>query len=278
MDDLKGKRAFITGGSEGIGYGIARALAREGVHLVIAALNQEKLDAAAAELREFDVDVTGHSLDVADRDAFHGLASAIENGLGNIHILVNNAGVGFAGAPLQTVKDDDWDWVIGVNLRGAINGVQAFLPGMMAHGEPAHIVNTSSIAGLFVKDGWGQGVYATTRFGIVAFSEALRMDLADQNIGVSVLCPGPVNTDIYQSGRNRPDRHGAPFRRPDDHPLAKAAQQGMSIDTVGHLVVEAIRSNDAYIITHPEFRTEIEARHRSLMEAHDVAAARLADI
>lgn len=271
MQDIESKCAFVTGGSGGIGLGIARALARHKVNVAIAGLTPEKLKAASDELRDLGVEVLSFELDVADRDAMNSVAAEVEAAFGKIHILVNNAGVGYAGVPLDQVSDADWDWVIGVNIRGAVNCLQAFLPRIKSHGEGGHVVNTSSVSGLFVHPEWKQGVYATTRFAVVGLSEALRIDLEAHSIGVSVLCPGPVDTDIFQSGRNRPERYGGSFKRPDDHPLVALAKTGMSPDLVGELVIEAIRRNDLYIFTHPELGDFIKQRHQRITDALDAA-------
>ena len=146
--------------------------------------------------------------------------------------------------------------MLGVNLDGVVNALLAFLPCLTRHGEGGHVVNTSSMSGLRVVPGRGQGIYATSKFAVVGLSEALRADLEPKGIGVSVLCPGFVKSGFFESGRNRPERHGGPFQRPADHPLKRGLDEGgLDAVEVGRRVRLAVEDNELYILTHPEFRT-----------------------
>jgi NAD(P)-dependent dehydrogenase (short-subunit alcohol dehydrogenase family) len=268
IKDLAGRGAVVTGAASGIGLGIAEAFAERGVKLFLADIDRPALDRAKAGLAANGATVEAVALDVSDRAAVKDAAAQAAEFLGPIHILCNNAGVGYAGVPLDRVPDGDWDWVVGVNLMGVINGLQAFLPLIEGHGEGGHIVNTASIGGHHVMPGWGHGVYSTTKYAVVGLSEALLDDLKDKEIGVSVLCPAAVDTAIYESGRNRPARFGGPFERPFDHDLPALLRQGMAPIEVGRWVVRAIEDGAFYIFTHPATREFIDRRYKRIDEAY----------
>ncbi|MBU2498480.1 MAG: SDR family NAD(P)-dependent oxidoreductase [Proteobacteria bacterium] len=274
MKELKRKTAFVTGAASGIGLGIARALARASVNVVLADLEKEPLEKATQEISGMGVKAGAFLVDVADRARMYETADRVEEAFGDIHILVNNAGIGFAGTTLDEIDDKDYDWVIGVNLYGVIHGTKAFVPKIKKHGGEGHVVNTASISGLRVTRGWKHGLYSTTKFAVVAFSEGLRDDLEPFGIGVSVLCPAAVKTNVYQAGRNRPLKFGGAFERPKDHPLFKVSQIGIEPDLVGDLVLTAIKNNELYIITHPDTRDQVEQRHKEIAKAYDLADQR----
>ncbi|NQV56763.1 MAG: SDR family NAD(P)-dependent oxidoreductase [Rhodospirillales bacterium] len=274
MEHLKGKGAFITGGASGIGLGMARAFVSAGMKVAIADIEAAPLKAAEAELKALGGECLAIHLDVSDRGDMHEAAHTCEAVFGKMHVLCNNAGVGGTGKPLDQVDDKDWDWAMGVNLGGTINGLQAFLPLIKSQGEGGHVVNTASMSGLRAYPNRGQGIYITTKFALVGLSEALVSDLAPHNIGVSVLCPGFVNTAIYKAGRNRPDRYGGPFAREDGGMLADGAKTGMDPNLVGEWVLEAILDNKLYIMTHDGERGMVEDRHNAIMAAFDEVAAR----
>ena len=187
MERIDGKIAFITGGARGIGFGIARAFAHEGAKLALVDNDEAALNAARAELGE-RTSVGTFVLDVRDREAYARVAYETEARLGPVSILCNNAGVG-GGADVTHMTYEHWDWVMGINLNGVINGIQTFVPRMIEHKIKAHIVNTASGAGLVAVGGLQ---YSTSKFAVVGLSEALRLELERFEIGVSVLCPGPV--------------------------------------------------------------------------------------
>ena len=274
MKELKGKTAFVTGAASGIGLGIARALARASVNVALADVQKEPLDKATREIAGMGVKTGAFLVDVADRIRMYETANRVEGVFGDIHILVNNAGVGFAGTALDEIDDQDYDWVIGVNLFGVIHGTKAFVPKIKKHGGEGHVVNTASLSGLRVTRGWKHGLYSTTKFAVVAFSEGLRDDLEPFGIGVSVLCPAAVKTNAYQGGRNRPLKFGGPFERPKDHPLAAISKIGIEPDVVGDMVITAIKNNELYIITHPDSREGVEQRHKEIAKAYDLADQR----
>ncbi|HUT50718.1 MAG TPA: SDR family NAD(P)-dependent oxidoreductase [Alphaproteobacteria bacterium] len=278
IGDIKGRGAVVTGAASGIGLGIARAMAARGVKLFLADIDAEALARIKAGLMAGGGAVETIVLDVSDRAAVKEAAAHAADFLGAIHILCNNAGVGYAGVPLDAVPDEDWDWVVGVNLMGVINGLQAFLPRIEGHGQGGHIVNTASIGGHHVMPGWGHGVYSTTKYAVVGLSEALKDDLKDKNIGVSVLCPAAVDTAIYESGRHRPDRYGGPFERPFDHDLPALLKAGMAPIEIGRWVIRAIEDDAFYIFTHPATREFIDRRYKRIDDAYAWAARMAPDI
>jgi NAD(P)-dependent dehydrogenase (short-subunit alcohol dehydrogenase family) len=270
MTDVKGRTAFITGGANGIGLGIARAFARAGAKLALADLDVAALACAKAELAALTA-VEAVELDVRDRAAYARAADEVERALGPVSLLFNNAGVA-GGAPAHELTYELWDWMMGINLYGVINGVQTFLPRMVARGAGGHIVNTASGAGLAAT---GNGVpYSTAKYGVVGLSETLHLQLAEAGIGVSVLCPGPVATDILmRSAKARPaDCH--PRSEEQRERMAqllalanRILQAGVSPDTVGEMVLDAVLGNRLYIHTDRMMANLIEARAKALLDA-----------
>ncbi|MGB6450418.1 MAG: SDR family NAD(P)-dependent oxidoreductase [Steroidobacteraceae bacterium] len=270
MKDLQDKVAFVTGGASGIGLGIVKALVGAGAKVVIADLRQDHLDEALAHFggRGSRERVHGIRLDVTDRAAMASAAAETEKRFGKVHVLVNNAGVGIEG-PLRHATYDDWDFGLGVNLGGVVNGIQTFVPRIRAHGEGGHIVNTASLAGLVWMPSF-MTVYTTSKAAVITLSECIRDDLAPDGIGVSVLCPGPVKSNIHQSGRNRPEkfRGSSGFAEAE----AKLAQRTVSPlwmepEVVGEKVLRAIRNGELYVITHGEWREAFDQRIAAIRAA-----------
>jgi len=272
MKDLQGKVGFITGGASGIGLGIAKVFVRNGMKVVIADLRQDHLDCALAY---FDsqlqrASVHGIRLDVTDRTAMAAAADEAERRFGKVHIVVNNAGVGLEG-PLDKATYDDWDFGIGVNLVGVVNGVQTFLPRIRRHGEGGHIVNTASLAGMTATTmpAW-MVIYTTTKAAVIAMSESLHTELPSTGIGVTVLCPGPIKSNIHEAWKNRPDQ----FKQNCGYKESEARlgrrivpDVWMEPEQVGEMVVKAIKNDDLYIITHGEWRDAVTARYQAVMAA-----------
>lgn len=262
MRDLNGKVAFITGGAGGIGLGMAEVFREAGMHLVLADMDQGALDRAEAQLRDKEGgDILLLQLDVTHRDAMKEAADVVDARFGGVHILCNNAGVNAPG-PLQDLGYADWDWVLGVNLEGVINGLVTFLPRMLARGEPGHIVNTASVGGLLGMP--NLGIYCASKFAVVGLSESLQHDLADTPLGVSVLAPGIVRSGIGQSERNRPEKFGG---APTKNGEAAAPAFGTDPVDLGRQVLQAIEADAFYICTHPEFRHYVEQRGEALLAA-----------
>jgi NAD(P)-dependent dehydrogenase (short-subunit alcohol dehydrogenase family) len=270
MDDFRGKTAFITGGGSGIGLGIARALAEAGMNTVLADLRPDHLSAALDSFRERGktASVHGIQLDVTDRSAMAAAAAETERRFGKVHVLVNNAGVGLEG-PLTKATYADWDFGLAVNLGGVVNGLQTFLPRIRAHGEGGYIVNTASLAALVVMPA-NFAIYTTSKAAVIALSESIRSELILENIGVSVLCPGPVKSNIHEAARNRPERfRGSSGFLTSEEQLGKrpVSELWMEPDEVGLRVLEAMRRNDPYVITHGEWRSQASARFEALLAA-----------
>jgi NAD(P)-dependent dehydrogenase (short-subunit alcohol dehydrogenase family) len=255
MKEIAGRTAFVTGGANGIGLGLARVLLAEGCKVAIADIRQDSIDRAIETL---GVDgVMGVQLDVASREAFADAADRVEAELGAVSLLFNNAGVNL----FQTIDEssfDDWDWLLRVNLHGVINGVMTFVPRMKQRGGDAHIVNTASMASFLA--GPVAGIYNTTKFAVRGLSESLRYSLAPFGIGVSVLCPGLVKSYIYASDEIRPDELKAGAKPVDKKALEQLAhvhEFGMEPDLVAERVLDGVRENRFHIFSHPEFRDEL---------------------
>ena len=273
MKDVSGKVAFVTGAANGIGLGIARALARAGAHVALSDIEPGALERARAEIAGMGVRAIGIPLDVSDADAVARAADTVEREFGKVHIVCNNAGISLGNVPLLEMTKAQWDWIFGVNLFGVVHGVQVFVPRIRRHGEGGHIVNTASMAGLQVNPNIaGIGAYAMTKHGVVALSEALAMDMAGSGIGVSVLCPAQVNTTLHASGSRRPDRFGGAYQRADAAQAQARAATGITGDAVGEHVLHAIRSDEYFIFTHPEARDRVEERHARMLAGFDAAA------
>ncbi|HEY8507106.1 MAG TPA: SDR family NAD(P)-dependent oxidoreductase [Steroidobacteraceae bacterium] len=269
MKELRGKTAFITGGCSGIGLGIAKVLAEEGMKVVITYIRDDQYEEAMAYFaRRAFQQVYGIRLDVTDREGFARTADEAERVFGPVAVLVNSAGVGLRGR-MEQATYDDWDWVLGVNLGGVVNSIVTFLPRMLASGQEAHIVNVSSMGGIAAL---GQvGLYTTSKFALMGLTEALRTDMADRNIGVSVYCPGTVKSNIAESWKTRPARYarsGYPQSLTQTGAAAGAMMQhAMDPVEAGRHVLRGILNNDLFIFSHPEYRDVIAARHAALMAA-----------
>jgi NAD(P)-dependent dehydrogenase (short-subunit alcohol dehydrogenase family) len=260
--DVEGKTAFVTGGASGIGLGMARAFAAAGMNVVIADLRRDHIETALEQLAGQSVHAV--ELDVTDREAFARAADEAERVFGNVHVLCNNAGMGILG-PVTAARYDDWDWGLGVLLGGAVNGIQTFLPRLLAHGEGGHIVNTSSMAGVLPIP--GAAIYITAKAAVIALSEALRSELAGEGIGVSAFCPGPVQTNIREGGRMRPERYGDSGYIELERELEERPNSPLWMDPLecGERVLAGIRDDDLYIFTHREFREGAAERFRAML-------------
>jgi NAD(P)-dependent dehydrogenase (short-subunit alcohol dehydrogenase family) len=271
MRDVEGKVAFITGGNSGIGLGIARAFIDAGMKVAITYRTQSHLDEAMKYLQSAGNRVHAINLDVTDRPAMEKAAAETIKVFQKVHVVVNNAGVGVIGG-LSTATYDDFDWGMSVNVAGVFNGIHAFLPRIREHGEGGQIIATSSLAGLL---GHGPaGVYTASKFAVVGMMEALRAELDGTNIGVSVFCPGIVNTNIGSSARNRPSSLPDAGFKPDPKMMEqmRAAMKdmrgpppGMDALEAGQRVLSGMRSNDLYILTTPEFEKEFQARGEAIV-------------
>jgi NAD(P)-dependent dehydrogenase (short-subunit alcohol dehydrogenase family) len=270
MKDVKGKTAFITGGASGIGLGMARAFVAAGMKVVLADLRQDHIDSALAQFEHQGNTSSVHAirLDVTDRAAMAAAADEAERLFGNLHVLANNAGVGIQG-PFKGITFADWDFGLAVNLGGVINGVQTFLPRIRAHGEGGHIISTASLAALVPMPAQFV-IYQTAKAAVVTPSECLRGELAPQNIGVSVLCPGPVRTNIHELSKNRPPQFGVgdAFRDAENAGGTQISfPSQLEPAELGERVLRAILNDDLYIITHDEWKSAAEQRHAAVIAA-----------
>jgi NAD(P)-dependent dehydrogenase (short-subunit alcohol dehydrogenase family) len=265
LEELAGKVAVITGGASGIGFATAKALAREGMKLVLADIEQGALDKAVPEIEALGAEAIGVRTDVSKLDQVQTLADRTWERFGGCHVLFNNAGVAVSGR-VDEMSHQDWQWIIDVDLWGPIHGVEVFVPRMIEQGEGGHILSTASFAGLVAND--GLIVYCVAKYGVVALQECLYRDLSPYGIGSSVLCPMRVQTNIDQSGRNRPVELGGEVdfkpSEPTDLEQRQMAGRHITAEEVAGKVVEAIKKNKLYILPHEESRQFIHNRFRRI--------------
>jgi NAD(P)-dependent dehydrogenase (short-subunit alcohol dehydrogenase family) len=274
MKDLRDKVAFITGGASGLGLAMAKAFGREGMKVMVADIEEQALARAVKELNASQVRAEGVLCDVADRNNLRGAALKTVSSFGKVHVVCNNAGVA-VGGPIGEVNERDWQWIVDVNLLGVVYGMETFAPLIESHGEGGHFVNTASMAGMISPPNLEP--YCATKFAVVAMSEGWNAQLAPKNIGVSVLCPGFVQTRIHESERNKPARYGSPATvhsalGTGKENAAQLVQAGIPVEPVGNRVVEAIKDNDLYIFTHVELKPFVELRFQNILAAFDKSA------
>lgn len=273
MRDVAGRVAFITGGASGLGFGMAQAFTAAGMKVAIADVRQDHLDEALEHFTRGGRRQSVHPIrvDVTDREAMAQAADEAEKVFGNVHVVCNNAGINLFN-DIAAATYDDWDWVLGVNLGGVINGVHTFIPRLRRHGEGGHIVNTASMASFI--SGPNAGIYTCSKFAVRGLSEALRYSVAPHGINVSVVCPGLVDSHIYESDRLRPAHLASSSGVADAQFMTRLAElhhrAGMTPLEAGEKVLRGILRNDFYIFTHPEFREE-------LREIFDEALAAIPD-
>lgn len=275
MNDLNGKAAFVTGAASGIGLGIAEALAARGARLMLVDIDGDELTRTADRLRAEGADIATAVADVSIKADIQRAADLMVDAFGGVDILINNAGVG-GGGPFERWNDKGWDWTVSVNLMSVIYGCD-ILGRMMVEQGSGHIVSTASIAGMMPLD---SSAYSATKFGVVAVSESLREELAPKGVGVSILCPGFVNTNIIHSHRHLPDRFGENLSDSDEVPVDDAALErikaisdrirtGHDPRYVGDLVCDGILNNHTYIFTDREHEPIIRARFEGILAAYE---------
>lgn len=270
---LDGRVAFVAGGSSGIGLAIAEALRGAGARVALASRDNAKVQAAVAHLDDGTGSVQGFQVDVADRAAMAATAEEVQRRFGRVHILINNVGAGIL-MPVARATYKDWDWALDVNIGGVVNGIQSFLPKILAHGEGGHIVSTASMGGLFV--GGSAGLYSTTKYAVVGMMEALRSDLAPLNVGVSVFCPGMLRTEFYACEDGRPERYAEPDRKLSEAAKTRLQHRfsaGMDPREAARAVIEGIARNDLYILTHGEFAAGARERFEAILASFPPADA-----
>ena len=254
MDQLDGRVAVVTGAASGIGLGMARAFAAEGMKVVLADVDVAGLDAAAASL---DAETLAVPTDVADAGAVARLADRTVEHFGGVHVVCNNAGVFTIGYQWETSLED-WSWVLGVNLTGVIHGIHSFVPRMLASGEPGHVVNTASMGGLIASP--LTGPYGASKHAVVGISKGLRAELkmTRQPVGVSVVCPGEVATGILEHLRARYGDDEVPpvVQTVLDRLEGRLDSMGMTIDDAGAMVARAVRDDQFWVFPNAEFHLD----------------------
>jgi NADP-dependent 3-hydroxy acid dehydrogenase YdfG len=253
MQNFANTVGFITGGASGIGLGMARALGERGMAVVLADIEAAALATAAEDLAKLGITAHTEVLDVSDAEAYQRVAERTLARHGSIQFLFNNAGVG--GGPALA----DWRWALDVNVMGVVHGVEFFLPAMQTSGETAYIINTSSLAGHLVNP--AMPAYCASKFAVVAYTEALRAQLAESAVGVSVLCPAWVKTRIAESHRNHPDLAAAAGRDGVPAAIGRLIEaEGIPVETLVERVLAGMASGTFNLFTHPDFWPALEAR------------------
>ena len=282
MKNVAGKTAFVTGGASGMGLAMVRSFAGAGMKVAVADIEAEPLKAVVEEFDETNASVIGLHVDVSDLESVAEGAAKTKEAFGNIHVLVNNAGI-VTGGTFAEAEPNDWRWTMNVNLDGVYNGLNAFLPDMIAHNEGGHVVNTASLAGHIAVP--RLGVYGASKFAVVGISETLRAELIEHGIGVSVLCPGVVNTNIFTANRNRPSSLSATremnFERSNTDPDTVPNDVMRNIlepDVVGDMVLHAVQNDQFYIFTHPDFAPMVQARTKEIEAAFEYWANYCAEL
>lgn len=278
MQSFAGKTAFITGAASGIGLALAEKAASERMNVVLADIEAEALEKAVRRIEEHQVRALGVPVNTMLADAVTAAAERAIAEFGRVHLVFNNAGVAStrsAGKALWEVPDKDWDWVMGVNFYGVLYGIRAFVPHMLEHGEPSHIVNTASLAGVLP----GGGTYGVSKHAVLALTEGLQRDFAERgvNINASVLCPGFVNTNIHQAERNRPadvttDRANPALEQQGTAFMSDLLSRGKQPSEIADIVFQSIREGRFYILPHPAWDEFVRSRVEQILARGPVAS------
>jgi NAD(P)-dependent dehydrogenase (short-subunit alcohol dehydrogenase family) len=273
LADLGGKVAVITGGGSGIGAALARACAHEGMRVVVVDIDESRIEAVGESLDAATTGVLPFVADVADPSSVDRLAEVVYDTFGSTDLLCNNAGVSPLGC-LWEFSPADWEWIIGVNILGVANCVRSFIPRMIAQGSGGHVVNTASEEAF--RPAARNGAYGATKHAVLGLSDVLRIDLASFGIGVSVLCPGPVNTNIADSLARPSARHDTAALAADvaalTADLGETANAWIEPERVAELVLWGVRENKPYIVTSPGQRRFVAERCETILKAHDDAS------
>ena len=275
MSQFADKTAIISGGAEGIGLSIAKALGEQKMNIVLADIDQKNLEKASLELRGSGVSVLPVTLDVADEAQWHDAAQQAIERFGKIHMVVNNAGIGGDTGPIQNAQTKGWQWALDVNLMGVMYGAKVMVPLIKQHGEGGWIINVASMAGMGGIP--YNGAYTATKTAVVALSESWAAELQSKGIKVSVLCPAFVQTRIYDSNRNRPLKYQSDTATPTNEDsfadkTKHLVENGIDVSIVGKRVVEALNDGELYIFTHPNYRAIVQRRFQAIDAAFERAA------
>ena len=275
MSQFADKTAIISGGAEGIGLSIAKALGEQKMNIVLADIDQKNLEKASLELRGSGISVLPVTLDVADEAQWHDAAQQAIERFGKIHMVVNNAGIGGDTGPIQNAQTKGWQWALDVNLMGVMYGAKVMVPLIKQHGEGGWIINVASMAGMGGIP--YNGAYTATKTAVVALSESWAAELQSKGIKVSVLCPAFVQTRIYDSNRNRPLKYQSDTATPTNEDsfadkTKHLVENGIDVSIVGKRVVEALNDGELYIFTHPNYRAIVQRRFQAIDAAFERAA------
>jgi NAD(P)-dependent dehydrogenase (short-subunit alcohol dehydrogenase family) len=274
MRELGGKTAFVTGGASGFGLALAGALLEEGMKVAIGDLTAEKVSEAVAALSPRG-EVEGLVCDVTSRASLAACAEGVVRRFGGAHLICNNAGV-LAPNPMSRIEPGDWRWSFDVNVMGTLHGVAAFLPVMRAQAEGGWFLNTASMAGL--RGLAGAGAYSATKAAVISISESLAAELVEEGIGVTVLCPGFMRTQLHRSSLRRPDAFGGAKMglvdpsAGDPDALPAAIQAGIPAEHVAARAIAGVKSSALYVVTHPALRDSFASKSGQLLAAYDLAA------
>ena len=275
MSQFAGKTAIISGGAEGIGLSIAKALGEQEMNIVLADIDQKSLEKASLELGGSGIPVLPVTLDVADETQWHNAAQQAIERFGKIHMVVNNAGIGGDTGPIENAQTKGWQWALDVNLMGVMYGAKVMVPWIKQHGEGGWIINVASMAGMGGIP--YNGAYTATKTAVVALSESWAAELQSKDIKVSVLCPAFVQTRIYDSDRNRPLKYQNDTATPTNEDsfadkTKHLVENGIDVSIVGKRVVEALNDGELYIFTHPNYRAIVQRRFQAIDAAFERAA------
>ena len=275
MSQFAGKTAVISGGAEGIGLSIAKALGEQKMNVVLADIDEENLQKASLELKSAGISVLAVALDVADEVQWQTVAKQAVARFGKIHMVVNNAGVGGDSGSIENEQTKGWQWALDVNLMGVLYGAKVLVPLIKQHGEGGWIVNVASMAGMGGVP--YNGAYTATKAAVIALSESWAGELEPKGIKVSVLCPAFVQTRIYDSERNRPvqyqtDTTNVTGERSFSSKTKGMVENGIDVSIVGKRVVEALNHGELYIFTHPNYRAIVQKRSEAIDAAFERAA------
>ena len=274
MKEFEGKTAVITGAASGIGKAMAERFAQEKMQVVLADIEEEALERTVENLRQYQYRVIGIKTDVLVEESINELFSKATAEYGNIHILCNNAGIGAnsGNKAIWEIDRQDWDWVMGVNYQGVLQGIQTFLPHMLEHGEEGHVVTTVSMAGLLP----GVGTYGVSKHAVMALTEALSRDLItrEAKINASVLCPGFVDTNIDKSERNRPSHMGEAKELTNEagaEIMSAMLRQGKKPEEIAEIVINAIKENIFYILSHPAWDDSLRSHFENILSRKEIS-------
>jgi len=273
--DFADKVVFVTGAASGIGNGLARALARRGARVAIADVRAEAIEQAAHDLRDTGAVVEPFAVDVADREAMMACAASVAERFGAVHLVINNAGIAQVGTPLDQVDERTYRWMFDVNVHGVTNGMAAFTPYLRSNGTGGgHIVNVSSIAGLFLVPEWHIGLYSSTKMAVIPLSLGMRLALAPSNIGVSVVCPGRIWSELRSNSASLAPGGGALVSNlPDD-----IDEDVMSAAQAAEIILHGVTNDRAFILTHPDHATDVAEYHKLIEDEFAYWKSALPDI